>query len=196
MEEVVERPVYRNLFRQASHETRLSPTVPSDSEESDNENEHHQRPLPRIVGVLVKKDIEVKTKGQSVSVQPEEVTADGGTSQNENKNVSSSPKSETEKAVTIAGHGADQGYTQEEDRPATFHENDLQDDMDVSVVGQKTESPITTHQTEIEEFKQEDEKHDHQTESVGTLKGKEIRACKVKNISHGRDGILGFAVLS
>jgi hypothetical protein len=184
MEEVVERPLHRNLFRQVSHETRLTPSVPSDSEESDYENEHYERSLPRVVGVLIKKDCEVKTNGRSVTVQPEEVTTDGGTSQNENKNTSSSPKSETEKAVTIAAHGADQDYTQEEDIPATFHENDFQDDMDVSVVGQKTESPITTHQTEIEEFKQEGEKHDHQTLSVGKLTGKEIRASKVKNISH------------
>jgi hypothetical protein len=184
MEEQVERPVCRNLFRQASHETRLSPTVPSDSEDSDYENECHENSLPRVVGVLVKKNSEVKTKGQSVAAEPEEVTIDGGTSQNENRNKSSSPNSETGRAVTIAEHGADQGYTQEQDRPATFHENDFQDDIDIPVVGQKTESPITTHQNETEEFKQEDEKHDHQTESVGTLKGKEIPASKVKNISH------------
>jgi len=72
----------------------------------------------------------------------------------------------------MAEHGVDEGYSQEQDRPATFHENDFQDDMEVSVVGQEAERPITTHQTETEEFKQEDETHDHQKESVGTLKGR------------------------
>jgi len=184
MEEEVERPVCRTLFRQASHETRLSPNVPSDPEDSEYENEYDEQSLPRVVDVLVKKDSEVKTKEQSVAVEPEEVTTDGGTSQNENKNNSISSKSETEEAVTIAEHGVDEGYSQEQDRPATFHENDFQDDMEVSVVGQETERPITTHQTETEEFKQEDETHDHQKESVGTLKGKEIHASKVKYINH------------
>jgi len=174
MEEEVERPVCRNLFRQASHETRLSPTLPSDPEDSDYENENHKHPLPRVVGVLYKKDSEVKTKGQSIAVEPEEVTIHDGTSQNESKNNSSSSESETEEAVTIAEHGVDQGYTQEQYRPATFHENDLQDDMGVSVVRQETEGPITTHQTITEESKQEDETHNHPKESVGTLKGKEV----------------------
>jgi hypothetical protein len=180
MEEEVERPVCKTLFRQASHETRLSPTVPSDPEECDGENENPGQTLPRVVDVLVKKDSEVKTKEQSVAVEPQEVTADGGTSQNENENKPSSSKSETGEAVTIAQHCVDQGYTQEQDRPASFYENDFQNEMDFSVVGQKTERPVTTHQTESEEFKQEDEAYDHQTESVGMLKGKEIRASKVK----------------
>jgi hypothetical protein len=184
MEEEVERPVYRTLFRQASHETRLSPTVPSDPEDSEYENEHYEHPLPRVVDVLVKKDSEVKTKGQSVAVEPEKFTIDGGTSQNENKNNSISSKSETGEAVTIAEHVVDLAYTQEQDRPATFHENDFQDDMDVSVVGQETERPITTHQTTTEEFKQEDETREHQKESVGTLTGKEVHASKVKYINH------------
>jgi len=184
MEDEVERPVYRNLFRQASHETRLSPTVPSDPEDSDYENEPHEHSLPRIVGVIVKKGSEVKTKGPSVAVEPKAVTTDGGTSQNENKNNWSSSRSETGEAVTIAEHGVDQGYTQEQDRPATFHENDFQDCMDVSVVGQETERPITTHQNITEEFKKEDETHNDQNESVGTLKGKEVRANKVKYINH------------
>jgi hypothetical protein len=183
MEEEVERPVCRNLFRQASHETRLSPTVPSDPEDSEYEHEHYEHSLPRIVGMIVKKDSEVKTKGQSVAVEPEAVTTDGGTSQNENKNNSSSSKNETGEVVTVAEHGVDQGYTQEQERPATVYDNDFQDDMDVSVVGQETERPITTHQTITEEFKEEDETHNHQKESVGTLTGKEVHASKVKYIN-------------
>jgi hypothetical protein len=183
MEEEVERPVFRNLFRQASHETRLSPTVPSDPEDSEYENEYYEHSLPRVVGVIVKKDSEVKTEGQSVVVEPEEVTIDGGASQNENDNNSSSSESEPEEEVTIAEQGVDQGYTQEQDRPPTSHENDFQDDMDVTVVSQETEEPITTHQTTTEEFKQEGETHNHQKESVGTLKGKEVHANKVKYIN-------------
>jgi len=184
MEVEVERPVSRNLFRQASHETRLSPTVPSDPEDSEYENECYEHSLPRIVGVLVKKDSEVKTKGQSVAVEPQEVTTNGGTSQNEIKNTSSPCRSEAGEAVTVAEHGVDQRYTQGQDRPASFYENDLQDDMDVPVVGQEPDRPIATHQTVTEEFKQEDETRDHQTESVGTLKGKKVHASKVKYINH------------
>lgn len=190
MEEEVERPVSRNLFRQASHETRLTPTVPSDPEDSEYENEVYDHSLPRVVDVLFKKGSEVKTKGQSVAAEPEEVTTDGGTSQDGNKNNSSSCKSEAGEAVTIAEHGVDRGYTQEQDSPATLHENDFQDDMDVPVVGQEPQfgqepqRPITTHQTVTEEFKQEDETHDHQKESVGTLKGKEVHASKVKCFNH------------
>jgi hypothetical protein len=184
MEEEVERPVSRNLFRQASHETRLSPTVPSDPEDSEYENEYYEHSLPRVVDVLFKKDSQVKTKGQSVAVEPEEVTIDGGTSQGENKNNPSSSKSEAAEAVTIAEHDVDQGSTQEQDRPTSFYENDFQDDMDVPVVGQETERPTTTHQTVTEEFKQEDVTHDHQKESVGTLTGKEVQASKAKYINH------------
>jgi hypothetical protein len=184
MEEEVERPVSRSLFRQASHETRLSPTVPSDPEDSEYENDCDEESLPRVVDVLVKKDSGVKTKEQSVAVEPEEVTIDGDTSQNENKNNSTSSTSKTEEAVTIAEHDVDEGYSQEQDRPATFHENDFKDYTEVSEVGQETEIPITTHQTESEDFKQEDETRDYQTESVGTLKGKEIHASKVKYINH------------
>ena len=180
MEEEVERPVCRNLFRQASHETRLSPTVPSDPEDSEYENEYYEPLLPRVVDVLLKRDIEVKTKGESVAVEPKEVTIDGGTSQNENRNNSSSSKSETGEAVTTAEHVVDLGHAQEQDRPATFHENDFQDYMDVSVVGQETERPIATHQNKTEEVKQEDETHNHQKETVGTLKGKEVYASKGK----------------
>lgn len=184
MEVEVERPVSRNLFRQASHEMRLSPIVPSDPEDSEYENEYYEHSLPRIVDVLVKKDSEVKTKGQSVAVEPEEVTTDGGASQNENTNISSSCKSEAGEAVTITEHGVDQGNSQEQGRPATFYDNDFQDDMDVPVFDQEPEKPITTHQTVTEEFKQEDETHDHQIESVGTLKGKKVHASKVKFINH------------
>jgi len=184
MEVEVERPVSRTLFRQASHETRLSPSIPSDPEESEYENEYYEHYLPRVVDVLVKKDSEVNTKGQCIAVEPEEVTTDGGTSQNENKNNSSSCKSEAGEAVTTAEHGVDQGYTQERDRPATFYDNDLQDDMDVPVVVQEPERPITTHQIVTEEFRQEDETRDHQKESVGTLKGKEVHANEVNYINH------------
>lgn len=180
MAEEVERPVCRKLFRQASHETRLSPTVPSDSEDSDHENENYEHSLPRIVGVIFKKRSEVKSQRESVAVEPEEVTIDGGTSQDENKHNSSSSESEAEESVTIAEHGVEQGYMQEQDRPATFYENDFPDDMDVSVVSQETQRPITTLQTVTEDFKQEDETHGHQIESVGTLKGKKVGASKVK----------------
>jgi hypothetical protein len=184
MEGEVERPVSRTLFRQASHETRLSPTVPSDPEDCECEHDFREHSLPRVVNVLVKKDSEAKTREQSVAVEPEEATVDGGTSQDGDKNESSASKHETGKADTIGEHGVNHGHTQEMDRPVTFYENDFQDEMDVSVVGQKTERPITTRTVETEIFKQDDETHDLQKETVGTLKGKEIYVNKVQSINH------------
>jgi hypothetical protein len=184
MEEEVERPLCRTLFRQASHETRLSPTVPSDPEECESENDLRDHSLPRVVDVIIKKDSEVKTRGQSVAVEPEEDTIDGGASQNDNQNEWSLSKHETGKADTVGEHGVDQGYTQEKDRPTTFHEHDFQDERDVPVVGQKTERPIKTLEVETEKFKQDDETQDHPTQSVGTLKGKEICANKARNVNH------------
>nr|CAD7453020.1 unnamed protein product [Timema tahoe] len=53
MGEVVEHPVCRTLFRQSSLETRLTPSLPSDSDDSEDD-------LPRIVDVIVKTPVAPK----------------------------------------------------------------------------------------------------------------------------------------
>jgi hypothetical protein len=181
MEDDVERPLCRTLFRQASHETRLSPTVPSDPEECESENDTYGHPLPRVVDVLVKKQGEVKTRGQFIAKEPQEVITDRSTSQTNNENELSPPRHETGKSDTPEEHGVDHGYTQEKETPTTFQEKEFQDETDVSVFDQKTERPITTQEVESERSKQDDKRRDNETESVGTLKGKTIRANKCQN---------------
>jgi hypothetical protein len=168
MEEEVERPVCRTLFRQASHETRLDPTVPSDPEDSECEDDSYS--VPRVVDVLVKPESAVNTGGQSTAVEPTHIIRNEGASPTD-KNESNTSKNETEKLDRTGEHRVDQRYMQK-DRPATYHESELQEQTYASVVGQKKERPTTISHVETETYEEGRTIHDNQTESVGTLKGK------------------------
>lgn len=169
MDEEVERPVCRTLFRQASHETRLDPTVPSDSDDSENEDDLYSK--PRVVDVLVKEGSVVKTPDQSTIAESKVVRKEHATSPTENKNESNDSESVTEKSDKTSDLRANQRCIQEKDKPTTNHEYEVIKEANVSVIGQDKERP-TTHNAETEIYKQEDTMHDHQMESIGTLKGK------------------------
>jgi hypothetical protein len=157
------------LFRQASHETRLDPAVPSDPEDSECEDDSYS--VPRVVDVLVKPKSAVNTGGQSTAVEPTLIARNEGASPTDNRNESSTSKYETEKSGRTGGHRVDHRYMQG-DRPATYHESELQERMYASVVGQKKERPTTISHVETERYEEGETIHDHQIESVGTLKGK------------------------
>jgi hypothetical protein len=166
MEEEVERPVCRTLFRQASEEVRLDPADPSDSEDSEYEDDVHSK--PRVIEVLVKTESAVKTKDQSTLVEPNE----GAISPTNNDNESSTSETETGQLNVTRDHEVDQRRTQEKNRSATFHETELQEQVNISVVEQERQRPETTDQVKTERCKQDDTTHNHQIDSVGTLKGK------------------------
>jgi hypothetical protein len=187
MEEEVERPVCRTLFRQASHETRLDPTIPSDSEDEDD---LHSR--PRVVDVLVKQESSVKTTDQSTTAESKKNVTSENTSPTDKENKSSSSKSSTGKSDPTREHRVHQRCTQEKDRPATFHENELRKDVNISVTGEGRERPTTIGSVEIERFKQGDTTYDHQIESVGTLKGKTHKR-EPESVYRWRAAVLQFA---
>jgi hypothetical protein len=169
MEEEVERPVCRTLFRQASHETRLDPTVPSDSEDSECEEDSYS--VPRVVHVLVKPDSAVNTGAQSTAVEPTQIVRNEDTSPTVNKNESDTSENETEKSERTGEDRLDQRYMQG-GRPATYHESELREQTYASVVAGKKERPTTISHVENERYEHGEAVHDHQPESVGTLKGK------------------------
>jgi hypothetical protein len=167
MEEEVERPVCRTLFRQASHETRLDPIVPSDSDDSECEEDSYS--VPRVVDALVKRECAVNTGGQSTAVEPKEIVRNEDTSPTDNNNESGTSKNELEKPERTGEHIQ---RSMERNRPATYHESELQEEMYASVVGQKKDRPTTISHVESGRYEQGETVHDHQPESVGTLKGK------------------------
>jgi hypothetical protein len=169
MEEEVERPVCRTLFRQASHETRLDPTVPSDSEDSECEEDSYS--VPRVVDVLVKPESAVNTEGQFTAVEPTQIVRNEDASPTDNKNESDTSKNETGKSERTGEHRMDQRYMQG-GRPATYHESELKERTYASVVAQKKGRPTTISHVENERYEHGQTVHDHQPESVGTLKGK------------------------
>jgi hypothetical protein len=170
MEEEVERPICRTLFRQASHETRLDPTIPTDSDDSEHEDDLCS--APRVVDVLVKQGTAVQTDQSTIAESKKNVADGDATSPTDNENVSSTSESDTGKSDRTGDLRVDQRCTQEKDRPATFHENELRKDVNVSAIGQGKERPATMHNVETVRYKQDDTTHDHHIESVGTLKGK------------------------
>jgi hypothetical protein len=177
MEEEVERPVCRALFRQASHETRLNPTAPSDSD--DSEYEDNLCSGPRIVDVLVKQGSAVKTPDQPTTVTSKENVTDGdATSPTDNENESGASKNDTRKSDRIGYLRVDHRGTQEKDRPATVHESELRKEVNIPVIAQDKERPTTIHNVETERYKQDDKTHDDQMESVGALKGKIHKGAK------------------
>jgi hypothetical protein len=121
--------------------------------------------------VLVKPESPVNTGGQSTAVEPTHIVRNEVTSPTGNKNESSTSKNETEKSDRTEEHRVDQRYMQKA-RPATYHESELQEQMYASVVGQKKERPTTISHVETETYEEGETIYDHQTESVGTLKGK------------------------
>jgi hypothetical protein len=160
MEEEVERPVCRTLFRQASQEIRLDPTVPSDPEDSEGEDDSYS--VPRVVNVLIKPESAVHT-----AVEPKHIVRNEGASPTDNKNESSTSKNENEKSDKTGECKVEQRY-----RPATYHENELQEHTYASVVGQKKERPTTISHVDTGTYEEGGTMHDHQTQSVGSLKGK------------------------
>jgi hypothetical protein len=113
----------------------------------------------------------VNTAAQFTVAEPTHIVRSEGASPTDNKNDSSTSKNETEKSDRIGQQRVDQRHMQK-DRPATYHESELQKQTYASVVGKKKERPTTISHVETETYEEGETIRDHQTESVGTLKGK------------------------
>ncbi|KAJ4443894.1 hypothetical protein ANN_05681 [Periplaneta americana] len=153
MDDEVERPVCRTLFRQASQEMHLRPTLPSDSEDEDDA-------APRVVDVLV------KTPSSQSAADRDDVG-----SQSAADRVGEGSKSIADRVGEGSQPTADRDdlsaernvlQVEQRHRPVTFDASRLQPPGDESV---QRERPVTVGE----------EANFQQPESVGTLKGFGVR---------------------
>lgn len=107
----VEHPVARELFRQSSFEVRLSPTLPSSSSSSENEEEV-ENVAPRIVDAVLKNPVIMITEVQATQ-RVDDVSLNGSTSKSGQISNSKSEMflddAETDSEVTVIMSPGDDG---------------------------------------------------------------------------------------